>query len=179
MTGEQWVEHPFPPVYDENSRVLILGSLPSVRSRQEGFFYGHPRNRFWQVLSQLLSEPLPTDIPQKQALLLRRNIALWDVISRCEITGSSDASIRSVTPADLQSLVSRSQIDHVFLNGQAAARVYQRYQADALALPYTVLPSTSPANAAYPLGTLVDCWQPVADALSRPSAIAPIASAEK
>lgn len=166
MNESHWVEHPFPPVYDQASRVLILGSLPSERSRQEGFFYGHPRNRFWQVISLLLDEPLPQTISQKRALLLRRHVALWDVISRCEITGSSDASIRSVTPSDLRGLVADSTVAHVFLNGQAAARVYRRYHSDTLSLPCTVLPSTSPANAACSLPCLLAAWQVVADVLN-------------
>ncbi len=179
MSDKHWVEHPFPPVYNEASRVLILGSLPSVRSRQEGFFYGHPRNRFWQVLSLLLGEPLPQTIAQKRALLLRRHVALWDVVSRCEIVGSSDASIRSVTPSDLRSLVASSAVTHIFLNGQTAARVYRRYQADMLALPCSVLPSTSPANAACSLPRLLTAWQVVADALNSQTAAAPTASAKR
>ena len=93
--------HPFPPLYDENSRILILGSSPSVKSREAMFFYGHPQNRFWKVVSGLLSEPLPLTVPEKRAMLLRNHVAVWDVIHSCEITGSSDASIRNAVPNDL------------------------------------------------------------------------------
>lgn len=107
--------HNISPVYDENSAVLILGSFPSVKSRKEGFFYGHPQNRFWKVLSAVFNEPCPETVPEKKELLLRHNIALWDVIASCDIEGSSDASITNVVPNDISGIIAASSIKAVFL----------------------------------------------------------------
>ena len=150
--------HEFPPVYDENSEILILGSFPSVKSREMQFFYGHPQNRFWKVLAQVLNETVPQTIPEKKEMLLRHHIALWDVIASCDIAGSSDSSIKDVIPANLGIIVEASQIRKVYTNGKTAGKLYRKYQDKELNLPMEELPSTSPANAAYSLEKLTEIW---------------------
>ena len=153
------VIHNIPPVFDENSRVLILGSFPSVKSREGEFFYHHPQNRFWRVLAAVCGEETPGTIPEKRALLLRHRIALWDVIASCEITGSSDASIKNAVPNDLRRILEAASIDRICTNGQTAHRLYQKYLAEQTDLPETALPSTSPANAAWSLERLTEAWR--------------------
>ena len=154
-------DHPLPPIWDAESRALILGSFPSVRSRAQGFYYAHPQNRFWRVLSSVYDEPLPEGIPEKEAFLHRHGLALWDVVGRCEIAGSSDATIRRAQPNDLTPLLSGAKLEAVFLNGQTAARLYARWQSQ-IPLPARTLPSTSPANASWTLPRLVEAWQALA-----------------
>ncbi len=149
------VSHPFDPVYDENSRILILGSFPSVRSREENFYYGHPQNRFWKLLSKLYGVPTPQTIEEKKKFLLRRGIALWDVISSCEIENSSDQSIREAVVNDLREIFERADIQAVFVNGKAAWKLYRKYHGKEA----YCLPSTSPANAAWTLDKLIAAWQ--------------------
>ena len=144
--------HPFPPVFDAFSRVLILGSFPSVKSRENAFFYGHPQNRFWRVLAAVLDEAVPDTVPEKTALLLRRRIALWDVAAACEVAGSSDASIRAVVPNDLSPIFRAAEIRAVFCNGGTAFRYYRGPVAA------VKLPSTSPANARWTLPMLAEAW---------------------
>ena len=151
-------EHGIAPVYDENSEILILGSFPSVASRAEGFFYGHPRNRFWRVLSSVLGESVPQTVNEKKSLLLRHRVALFDVLAECEIEGSSDASIGKALPNDLSPILSRSRIRKIFVNGKTAARLYQKYLLAKTGIPATVLPSTSPANAAWSEEKLIAAW---------------------
>lgn len=159
--------HPIPPVYDRHSRVLILGSFPSVRSREEGFFYGHPQNRFWKVLTAVFSAPVPVSVPEKKAFLLSHGIALWDVIARCEITGSSDASVRNAEPTDLSVILQNASIRRVYCNGTLAYDLYRRYQLPVTGLEAVKLPSTSPANAAWTESRLREAWQVITeDALS-------------
>lgn len=129
--------HNIPPVFDENSRILILGSFPSVKSREGRFFYNHPQNRFWRVISAICGDPVPETISGKKALLLRNHIALWDVIASCEITGSSDASIKNAVPNDIASILKAADIRHIYTNGQTAHRLYQKYPAERTALPET------------------------------------------
>ena len=155
--------HPIPPVYDRDSRVLILGSFPSVRSREVAFFYGHPQNRFWRVLAALFGEPLPRTVEEKKALLLRRHIALWDVIGACSIEGSSDASIRDVTPNDLRPILQVSGLRRICVNGKTAAKLYERYIEPTLGIPAVCLPSTSPANAAWSLEKLTEAWRRITE----------------
>lgn len=150
--------HPIPPVFDADSRILILGSFPSVRSREEGFFYGHPRNRFWAVLSRLLEEPLPATVEEKKAFLLRSRIALWDVIQSCTLTGSSDSSIRDVIPNDLSEIFSAADIRAVFVNGRTAEKLFRTWIAPKTGTGCVPLPSTSPANAAWDLDRLTESW---------------------
>lgn len=165
------VRHPFPPLYDENSKILILGSFPSVKSREMAFFYGHPQNRFWKLLSRLLEAPFPETVPERRAFLLAHGIALWDVIASCEIHGSSDASIRNAVPNDLRQILDHAQIRQVYVNGQTAGKLYRKYQEKPLREAYgdcakaVVLPSTSPANAAWTMDRLMEAWRVIPEQL--------------
>ncbi len=150
--------HPIDPVFDQHSRILILGSFPSIKSREVQFFYGHPQNRFWKVLAAVLQAPVPETAAQKQELLLKNGIALWDVIASCEIDGSADSSIRNVQPADLSRILNTAPIEQIFLNGRTAETYYNRYFRAAVPLKARCLPSTSPANAAWTLPKLIDAW---------------------
>ena len=153
------ISHPIPPVYDENSRVLVLGSFPSVKSREQGFFYGHPSNRFWRVLSALAGKEVPSTIDQKHTLLLSMGIAVWDVIQSCDITGSSDSSIKNVIPNDLTDLLNRSKIIRIFVNGKTAKKYYDKYLLPKVGIQAVCLPSTSPANAICSLDKLISEWK--------------------
>ncbi len=151
--------HPFPPLFDENSRTLILGSFPSVKSREAMFFYGHPQNRFWKVLSELFGEKLPESISEKRELVLRNNLALWDSIKSCTITGSSDSSVKNVVPNDITGIISNSKIGRIFCNGALSYKMYTKYILPVTGIEAVKLPSTSPANAAYSLERLVSEWK--------------------
>ena len=153
--------HPFPPVYDRNSKVLILGSFPSVKSREAQFFYGHPQNRFWRVLAAVFNCGVPATVGEKRAFLLQHGVALWDVIASCEITGSSDASIRNVTVCDVELILQHTRIQTIFVNGKTAEKYYNRYLKPVLHRDAVCLPSTSSANAAWTIERLVDAWRPV------------------
>lgn len=153
------VRHPFPPLYDAHAEILILGSFPSVKSREQMFFYGHPQNRFWRVTAAVFGAPVPQTIPEKRAFLLSHHIALWDVIASCEITGSSDSSIRNVIPNDLTPILRTAEIRQIFVNGGTAAKYYDKYQKQTLGREAVRLPSTSPANAAWTLEKLIAAWQ--------------------
>ena len=150
----------FLPVYDKNSRALILGTWPSPKSREMGFYYGHPQNRFWPLLAALTGEPVPAreDIAAKKQLLLRHGLALWDTLERCTITGASDASIRDAVPNDIAALLANAPIQAVFCNGATAYRLYQKYLEPVSGIPAVKLPSTSPANAACRPETLRQVW---------------------
>ncbi|MCR4780285.1 MAG: DNA-deoxyinosine glycosylase, partial [Ruminiclostridium sp.] len=161
------VTHGFPPVCDENSRILILGSMPSVKSREAQFYYGHPQNRFWKVLGAVIGDDFPADAPGKRALLLKHHIALWDVIAECDIEGSSDSSIRNVVPNDLSLILDAAPVSAIFVNGGTAARIYRRYQFPLTGREAVQLPSTSPANAAWTLERLTDEWRERISAVSR------------
>ena len=151
--------HNIPPVYNENSRILILGSFPSVKSREAQFFYGHPQNRFWKVLSAIFECDLPVTVTEKKAMLLSHNVAVWDVIGSCDIEGSSDSSIRSVIPNDIAGLVAETSVTRIFANGTASYNMYKRYCRDKVGIDAVKLPSTSPANASYSLERLVFEWK--------------------
>jgi len=153
------VAHPLDPVFDGHCHTLILGSFPSVRSREVGFYYGHPQNRFFKVLASLFHKELPITVQEKRELLLSAGIALWDVIASCEITGSADSSIKNVRVNDIAWLMRQAPIERIFINGKTAARYYETYLKDALGIEATVLPSTSPANAVYSLEKLTDAWR--------------------
>lgn len=155
------IKHPFGALYAPDSRVLILGSFPSVKSREENFFYGHPQNRFWKVTSMVFGEKLPETIPEKKAFLLRNKIALWDVIESCDITGSSDSSIKNVTVNDFSKILSSSQIEKIFVNGKTAERLYNKYALSNTGIPCICLPSTSPANAAWSVEKLFVEWSKI------------------
>lgn len=157
MTEEKII-HPFEPIFDEHSEILILGSFPSVRSRQNEFYYGHERNRFWQIISMLFNEPVPQTIEQKKLILIRHNIALWDVAQSCNIHASSDSSIRNVIPNDLSALLNKTKIKKIYANGKTAESLYNRLIYSSTGIPITVLPSTSPANAAFTFEKLIAAW---------------------
>ena len=159
MGEYQHIVHTFEPVFDEHSKILILGSLPSVRSREQGFYYGHPQNRFWKVLAALTQKPVPQSINDKKEFLLAAHIAVWDVISECDIIGSSDASIKNVVPTDIQRVLDGCDIKAVFANGSTAAKLYDKYQKPLTDREINTLPSTSPANAAYSLERLLQSWK--------------------
>ncbi len=159
------LEHGFGPFYRENSRVLILGSFPSVRSREEGFYYGHRQNRFWKVLSAVFGEAVPETVLEKQALLVRTRVALYDVVERCSIVGSSDASIREAVPTDLTEILTGTQVGgRIFVNGKTALRLWERYQYPRWRCRAVCLPSTSPANAAWREERLTEAWKTALEA---------------
>ena len=151
--------HPIPPLFDKNSRVLILGSFPSVKSREAKFFYGHPQNRFWRVLAALTNSSLPHTIAEKTELVLNHHFALWDSIGSCTITGSSDSSIRDIVPNDLSVILDHAPIERIFCNGAASLASYRHYIEPLIHRPALLLPSTSPANAAWTLERLIDAWR--------------------
>ena len=153
--------HPIAPVFDKDSKVLILGSFPSVRSREEGFFYGHPQNRFWKVLANVLNEPLPATIDEKKTMLLKHHIALWDVLDSCSIIGASDTSIEDVVPNDIASLLAKTKIKHIFCTGATAHKLYEKYCEKATGIKAVKLPSTSPANCAVKFEKLVEAYREI------------------
>lgn len=164
------VTHAIEPVYDERSRVLVLGTMPSPKSREVGFFYGHPQNRFWRVMEALFSleDRALADNDARRAFLLNEHIALWDVLASCEIDGASDASIRNARPNDLRRILDAAPITAVFTTGAKAAHLYHRYCEDDCGMPATPLPSTSPANARMRLPELVEAYRPLLDTLRKP-----------
>ena len=167
MKAKTWqhLTHGFGPLYDEDSEVLILGSFPSVKSREQAFFYGHPQNRFWKIVSAVYDETgVPADVSgwtvaDKRAFALRHHLALYDVIEECDILGSSDSSIRNVVPADLGPILQGSKVRRIFVNGKTAGKYYQMYLEPATGIRAEVLPSTSPANAAWSLEKLTEAWR--------------------
>ena len=150
--------HSIDPVYDEKSEVLILGSFPSVRSRETGFFYGHPQNRFWKVTAAVMGCPVPRTVEEKKRFLLGNRLALWDVLKSCGIRGSSDASITDAVPNDLTPLLEGSRIARIFCNGSASYALYEKFLLPLTGIRAEKLPSTSPANAAWSLERLTDAW---------------------
>ena len=160
---EMTVEHDFAPIYDENSRILILGTMPSVKSREQGFYYGHKQNRFWKVLANVTRDTLPETIEEKKAFLLRNHIAIWDVIKKCDIVGSSDASIKNAEVNDIAALVKNTNICKIYANGSTAKKLYDslvKCDVDAI-----LLPSTSPANASFSLDKLTEKWSVILEDL--------------
>ena len=152
------IKHPFKAIYNKDSKILILGSFPSVKSREQKFFYGHPQNRFWKVIAAIFKEEIPQSISEKQALLIKHKIALWDVIASCEITGSSDSSIINAVPNDLSPIFECAKIKKVFCNGTKSYELYQKYIFPNNNIMAEKLPSTSPANAAWTLEKLIKEW---------------------
>ena len=159
------VEHPFGPLYDAASRILILGSFPSVKSREQNFFYGHPQNRFWKVISGLLGEPLPQTVKEKREMLLKHHVALWDTIASCRLTGSSDASIRDVVPNDLSKIMDAADIRAIYCNGGTSWSLYEKYIRPVTGRDAVKLPSTSPANAAWSAEQLSEAWKVILEEL--------------
>ena len=152
------IDHPFGPLFSGNSRVLILGSFPSVKSREQQFFYGHPQNRFWKVLAALYHQEIPATVEQKKELILANGLALWDSIGSCVITGSSDASIREVRANDLSIILDQSPIRKIFCNGKTSWQMYEKPIRPATGREAVCLPSTSPANAQWSLEKLIEAW---------------------
>lgn len=159
MSATADILHPFPPLFDENSRTLILGSFPSVKSREQCFFYGHPQNRFWRLTAMLFDEEVPQSIEEKKRLILRHNLALWDVVYSCTITGSSDSSIKNVVANDLSPILNGSRVDRIFANGALAHKLYMKHIFPQTGIEAVKLPSTSPANAAFSLDKLLEYWK--------------------
>ena len=155
------VRHEIPPLYDAHAKILILGSFPSVKSREGHFFYNHPQNRFWRMLAAVTGEETPGSIPEKRAFLLRNGIALWDVIASCEIQGSSDSSIRNVVPNDIRPILETADIRQIYVNGGTAEKLYKKYIFPVTGRTAVRLPSTSPANAACSLEKLMEQWKTV------------------
>ncbi len=151
--------HNIEPVYNDKSKVLILGSFPSVKSREQQFFYGHPQNRFWRVLAEVFGCPVPQTVSEKKEMLLMHQIAVWDVIASCSIEGSSDASIRDVRPNDISRILKTADIQKIFANGAKAHDLYRKYIYPVTQREIVKLPSTSPANAAYSVERLAEIWK--------------------
>lgn len=160
------VEHEIEPVFDERSQMLVLGTMPSPKSREIGFYYGHPQNRFWRVLAALFDEPVPEDNAQRIDLLLRHHIALWDVLASCDIEGASDASIANAVPNDLSRIMDTADIGKVLCTGATSARLYGRLCEPQTGIPAVRLPSTSPANAAWSLDRLCEAYRVMADSVA-------------
>ena len=157
---EELLIHPFPALYDEDSRILILGSFPSVKSREEGFYYAHPQNRFWKIMERLFGTKLQT-IDEKKAFLHKEHIALWDSIASCTIHGSADSAIENATANDIKGLIEKTRIKAIFTNGAKAHDIYMRYCLKDTGMIPVKLPSTSPANAAYSLDRLLESWKTI------------------
>lgn len=160
MTGEyQHIRHGFDAIYNGSSRILILGTLPSVKSREQQFYYGHPQNRFWKLLAALVGENnVPSSVSEKTGFLLKHGIAIWDVIAECDIIGSSDSSIKNVVPADLTKILDAAPIQGIYANGGKAYELYMKYSYEKTGREIIKLPSTSPANAAFQMDRLLSVW---------------------
>lgn len=150
------IEHGIPPVFNAESRVLILGTMPSPKSRENGFYYMHPQNRFWRVISTVLGEPLPTTNGERASLLLKNKIALWDTLAQCDIIGASDCSVKNAVPNDINVITDAADIKAIFTTGKTAYKYYCRFQQEKTGIEAICLPSTSPANARFGLDALID-----------------------
>ena len=153
------VRHPIPPLYNKDSKILILGSFPSVKSREQMFFYAHPQNRFWKVLASVFDCDVPESVQEKKQLLYENKIALWDVVASCEIEGSSDSSIKNVAVNDLSQILNKADIRQIFVNGRTAEKYFKKYTKDIIKKDAVSLPSTSPANATWSVERLVEKWK--------------------
>lgn len=159
MAESEYHTHEFPPFFRPDSEILILGSFPSVKSREAGFYYGHPQNRFWPLLADIFREKLPVSREEKEALLIRNRVALWDAIEACEIRGSSDASIRGAVASDIPALLQKTQVRKIVTNGKLADRYYRKFNESRTGIKAVCLPSTSPANAAVRFPELLAAWK--------------------
>ncbi|MDD2960030.1 MAG: DNA-deoxyinosine glycosylase [Lachnospiraceae bacterium] len=153
------IQHEFQPVFDTGSQILILGTFPSVKSREQNFYYGHPQNRFWKVLARLTGERVPGTIDEKKEMLLKHGIAIWDVIASCDIVGSSDSSIKNVVPSNLHQVLDQCSIKQIYANGNTAKKLFEKYQKADCGRDIIGLPSTSPANAAFQIERLLESWR--------------------
>lgn len=147
MMGTERITHAFSPVFDSESRILVLGTMPSPKSRELGFYYSHPRNRFWPVLAEIFGEKVSGTPEEKQDFCLRNKIALWDVLKECDIEGASDSSIKNAVPNDMRMIFEKAPIKAVFTTGTTAAKLYKKFIEPETKVPAITLPSTSPANA--------------------------------
>ncbi len=164
MSSDNRVSHEFPPVFNEHSRVLILGTIPSPKSREHGFYYMHPQNRFWRMLCAVLDEDMPADIDGRKRLCLDKGIALWDVLESCDIVGASDSSIRNAVPNDLGRIFASADIQAVFTTGKKAHELYRRYFSDDTHTEIC-LPSTSPANRTISEAEMLEQYRQIAEYL--------------
>ena len=168
MAEYEHVRHEFEPIYNANSKILILGTLPSVKSREQNFYYGHPQNRFWKVLARICeTEKVPESIEEKKIFLLEHQIAVWDVIAECDIIGSSDSSIKNVVPTDLNIILKNAPIQQIYGNGGKAYTLYQKYSYPKIQREMVKLPSTSPANAAWQIERLTESWRQICTFLNK------------
>lgn len=156
---KETIVHPFEPIFNENAKVLILGSIPSPKSREQGFYYGHPQNRFWKVLSKIFKEKLPMTNEEKKEFILNHHLALWDVVKRCEIKGASDSSIQNVEVNDIKTLIKQTKIKYIITTGKKADALYQKYLSKSINISSISLPSTSPANCAMKEDQLIEHYQ--------------------
>lgn len=164
-TKQERFSHTCYPIYDRECRALILGTFPSIKSRETAFYYGHPQNRFWKTLAGIFHEEVPTTPEEKKAMLLRNHVALWDVIESCEVTGSSDSSIRNVVPNDITLILNVCPIAHIYGNGEMSCKLYNRYLKERAGMEIMKLPSTSPANATFNLERLIESWSVIREQL--------------
>ena len=161
------ITHTLAPVFDQRSHTLILGTMPSPKSREQGFYYGHPQNRFFPALAAAFGEAVPMGVPARRDFVLRHGIALWDVLARCEIAGASDASIKNPEPNDIAWLLTQAPIQRIFTTGAAATKYYRRLVEPQTGIPCTQLPSPSPANCRVPMAELIEAYRAAAEAVHR------------
>lgn len=151
--------HPVEPIFDENSKTLILGTFPSIKSREMMFFYSHPQNRFWRVMARICNQAVPGSVEEKKDLILSNEFALWDVIHSCEIVGSADSTIKNVVPNDISIILNNSKVDKIFVNGKKAESLYKKYLEKEIGIKAIYLPSSSPANASWSEDSLTEYWR--------------------
>ncbi len=163
----EFQSHTFEPIFDGNSKILILGTFPSVKSRENNFYYGHPQNRFWSVLAEILKTETPRSIPEKRQMLIENKIAIWDVVGSCEISNSSDVSIKNAQPNDIGIILGNANIKTIYANGKTAEKLYNKYLLRQTGKEIFALPSTSPANAAFSKEKLVDAWKIIKEDLEK------------
>lgn len=153
------IVHPVEALFNENSKILILGTFPSVKSREAKFFYGHPQNRFWRVMARLCDADIPQTVEDKKKLILDNHFALWDVIHSCDVEGSADSSIKNVVPNDISVILKNSNVSRIFVNGKKAESLYKKYLEKETGITAVCLPSTSPANASWSEDRLTEYWR--------------------
>ncbi len=163
------ITHTFEPIFDKDSKILILGTMPSPKSREVGFYYSHPRNRFWQVLGKIFDEDVPKTTAEKKSFVLKHKIALWDVLKECDISGASDSSIKNAVPNDIGIILENSDIRAVFTSGSAAAKLYKKFIEPKTSISAISLPSTSPANAKIGLDELCDKYSVISEYINKPT----------
>lgn len=161
QSGQNWITHPLEPIFDTRSQILILGTMPSPKSRETGFYYGHPQNRFWKVMAGVVGQPVPVGNDEKITFLILNRIALWDVLASCRIIGADDSSIRDPIPNDLNRILLSADVKAIFTTGRKATELYRRTCLPQTLRPSTYLPSTSPANQAIPTDRLILQYQEI------------------